>query len=707
MVLGLIFSLVPVFSASASVLEDGQSLPDGIYFIRNWRFNDYLKVIDKEESEDYDMDGNYISALPFVFHEDYEPPYGNTETTLTKMDSRFLWKVEYIGDGQYAITSMFMTNFMLTPGHEIEGDDGVPLCVMSHHKDKNGYIPIRFRWEIRANERGYVIQWYGQSDGILAAEEPSGSSLPYVMGDSPNSGSAIEWEFIEAPEQILFYNASGAFEQNPVRYIAPEQVLPLAELGLDLMLCPDFSATQQIDWTTSDDDIADIYSSDGEVVGISYGECTITATYTKDGHTISNSYTLKVAPLPEGEYFISNRESENLIDSEWNVDDIPEQPYLNSDFNGMRPPKWMLVHVEEDKYHILMDNLETENNLFYLAPSAEQNLEADTTIKIYPVTEESEIPCWTIGVTEDSTYTIKNAKNETLCIQQVMTDEENGTELRQVTVTNEDNYDEWVFERANSLRIQVYFDSYVHAYDPGVGHGVDVIEDNHLAVTQKYYWEQFRVSIDFLGPTYLATYYLECPNKNMKGECECSNDSECQNSGDINNLSQHHHTNISNILLRVPVPQDPVDLSVLFIGHPTCYVSPEVHLWRSFKGLIMKEYGLIAVNNVGFCKCNPRGDCICGGILDELVYSVQSSTKTLIHEIGHLFGAVDHYGNGLHDVPSSDYMNKLDANHNKNYCENCIYGENKETQIVLAEFMLCEECRKNIADGVEDYFPTN
>ena len=706
----ILISLVPVFSASASTLAPGQIIADGIYYIRNLEFDTFLKVIDKEETLNYDMYDYIYPGFYYTFHEEYNIPSDNAQTTLTKMDARFLWKVEYLGNGEYAITSMFKTDFMLTPGHELENDRGVPLGVMDYRRDEDASVPIRFRWTIQMEGASrYALQWIGDNGRPFAAEHPNECPLPFVMGDGPNSG-AFEWDFIPAPEQIMFYSSSGMFTENPVYFVAPEQTLTLEEMGLEVILSPNYRDTNNIRWSYSDEyndpdawDIAYVDSYDGSVTGGRYGECTITATYTKNGHTVSNSYTLKVAPLPEGDYFISNEESKGFIDSTWNRDSYPEELYLSGVFDGMRHQKWTLVHVKEDKYYILMDNLEPELNLFYLAPADDETLDEGTPIVMRFLRETSVIPCWTIGVTEDGTYTIKNAKDETLCIQQVMTDDETDEELQQGTATADDHYDEWVFERANTLRVQVYYDSYVNAYDPYERDGLTFIKENHLALTQKFYWERYKVSIDFLRPTLISTYYSECTNINRVGRCECTDDSGCENSDDPNNLKEHHHTNMTNILLRVPQPEPPVDLTILFIGHVTCYKVGEeqLHQWRGKEGMCFTGYGLIAVNNIGSCRCKPDYECTCNGIINMRVYSVESSIKTVIHEIGHFFGALDHYGNGKHSVSTSQ---KMSEDYGENYRRSCIYGEDKETSEVLREFMLCEACRDNIQDGVIRYF---
>ena len=66
--LGMLLSLVPAFSASASELEEGQIIADGIYYIRNWKFHTFLKLIDKKETENYDMYDYLYPGFYYAFH---------------------------------------------------------------------------------------------------------------------------------------------------------------------------------------------------------------------------------------------------------------------------------------------------------------------------------------------------------------------------------------------------------------------------------------------------------------------------------------------------------------------------------------------------------------------------------------------------------------------------------------------------------------
>ena len=66
-------------------------------------------------------------------------------------------------------------------------------------------------------------------------------------------------------------------------------------------------------------------------------------------------------------------------------------------------------------------------------------------------------------------------------------------------------------------------------------------------------------------------------------------------------------------------------------------------------------------------------------------------TITLIHEVGHLLGAPDHYkpDDELYSSPKHDV--------------GCLYGVNKSTMTNLALVSICQGCRDMIEDFIEKY----
>ena len=730
LVLGLLIPLMPLSFASATELAPGQIIPDGIYYINNPATNRCLKVT---STADYIQ--NYRPELPpgetgyHVLHDRV-----NTDLTLNNAiayEAPFLWKVHYVGNGRYTISSMYNTTVLLGPEPQAQVNGNSMVSGMGNHIVIDDQLSNMDTWTITVEKRSgdYVIQ-NGSSyyDGkALSIVRNAGSGKPFVvMRDYDYQDPDCHWQFIEVSNLMLFYTSKGFVINNPVRDMVPGQELTPDELDLHLDVYLEIGTMEELIWTSSNETVATVDPVEGIVTANSYGATTITVTCRKYDNAISASYTLHVVPLSEGEYFISDVPPENQLREYVYLSERGEQDWqlsLEDSYDEIQPAKWTIVHVEEDKYYILA---EIEDEVFYLAPGDPQNPETYTSVMLCKVEQDTVISQWRINNTQDGSFTIRSY-------------ELNGRYLKRTAYgvglsgSATGNDAKWQFERANILRIQVYIDGYEAAYaaDGMPGHGIIRYQ---LATAQEYYWKQFKVGIEFSNLTCLRTYIYECETFEEYGEClcrdysncpddceagnacecvdececyrQCSHSDVCHNSDSIDNLQNIHHTNITNILLRVPAPQDPIDVSLLFIGHKTCYriESDNQHIWMGFKGIAFKEYGLIAVNNIGRCPYSPNGVCECYPNSNHSEYSVESSIKTLIHEIGHIFGAKDHYGNSVYDVKPSTDMLAMDPKYGRYYNADCIYGENKEVGHVLNTFMLCEACRRNIQDGILRYF---
>ena len=68
-----------------------------------------------------------------------------------------------------------------------------------------------------------------------------------------------------------------------------------------------------------------------------------------------------------------------------------------------------------------------------------------------------------------------------------------------------------------------------------------------------------------------------------------------------------------------------------------------------------------------------------------------------MHEFGHLFGVLDHYGG---EAPSTEDM----LNQGKlGYREKCIYGEKKDIPEVYENLLICDGCRAIIEANIHWY----
>ena len=77
--------------------------------------------------------------------------------------------------------------------------------------------------------------------------------------------------------------------------------------------------------------------------------------------------------------------------------------------------------------------------------------------------------------------------------------------------------------------------------------------------------------------------------------------------------------------------------------------------------------------------------------------SLQAETATAVHEVGHLFGAPDHYSGapngwtltGLNDLTNGNPFSAI-----------CIYGDQKEDPAVINNITICDGCKKVIRQEI-------
>jgi len=130
-------------------------------------------------------------------------------------------------------------------------------------------------------------------------------------------------------------------------------------------------------------------------------------------------------------------------------------------------------------------------------------------------------------------------------------------------------------------------------------------------------------------------------------------------------LSEHHKNNITNNLFSIPFSH-PDNYKLAFMGHVFCWCD---------------EYETTPLLTVGAAVTQIKVATV------ENFNGTDSELKTAIHELGHLFGANDHYGVGC---PSTEYMR--DTTGNNNYDELCIYGESHGQLVVGQDQLICDGC---------------
>ncbi|MBO5323856.1 MAG: DNRLRE domain-containing protein [Oscillospiraceae bacterium] len=198
---------------------------------------------------------------------------------------------------------------------------------------------------------------------------------------------------------------------------------------------------------------------------------------------------------------------------------------------------------------------------------------------------------------------------------------------------------------------------------------------NCLAAVQEFYLENFLLYIHYSEPQLFTSYGDSCLNSNPMVICSHGT---CANST-IEEQSDYHHKNITNILYRIEPPATDRGIKVAYIGHEICLADKS--------GCDRKPtdsnpvFGMAAMSQRACCIACPKAP--------------NKELCTTIHEIGHFFGAPDHY-----DAGAAYSSEMLSAMLGKSFDQTCIYGELKDDEDVINNIIICEGCREMINETV-------
>ena len=240
--------------------------------------------------------------------------------------------------------------------------------------------------------------------------------------------------------------------------------------------------------------------------------------------------------------------------------------------------------------------------------------------------------------------------------------------------------------KTNTCKTVVLDMKYDHAYLLRYPDAVDRIRSHFYALRDLYIYE-FDIWVVMTGPTLFSCYAcINCSSTSVE-RCTHVADTECYNSNKrtgIEQLYEHHHTNIYNIAYRVPRPDKTMNLNAYFLGHDCCMegmYGGVLHL-PAPNGIGSKEFGVIIINEFG---------------------SLIKERMTVIHEFGHLYEAPDHYdfNNIYPNIPSSQEL-RADTGDNR-FNERCMYGESNNTTVIQEGLVICEGCKARILDNRDNY----
>ena len=410
------------------------TVADGVYYIKNFFSTLYLNVTDGGIANNTDVC--------------QQTAHSTDADDMQKI--RQMWKICYLGDGCYSIRPLHKMDMGLhaTNNNADIYDIGVT--------DTNAAIPNESKWTIQWSDGGYIIKNCNKN-GIIP------STILMVSGHSRDPGATVclstgystetiflIWTLIPIaapPVGMIVYDTMNGVPANIERlYVAPQEKRSMTDMKLSVSTYPTLYSQSTISWTSNNKQIAAVDSTTGTITGISPGITTLTITATVHGVVHTMQYTIEVTSLPQGTYFIKNKETGYYVDTEYQSVGFGRFVW-QEEFHGGRTQKWTITHLGDGTYAI---GIVTQYSTFYLGVKDDSVSEYESMCLRYtPFTDGMK---WIIEPTGNGSYIIiPKSGCSTGYVLYTSSAQAYAASLKQRSYTNDDLYtDEWYFRIVES-----------------------------------------------------------------------------------------------------------------------------------------------------------------------------------------------------------------------------------------------------------------
>jgi hypothetical protein len=380
------------------------------------------------------------------------------------------------------------------------------------------------------------------------------------------------------------------------------------------------------------------------------------------------SYSTGGLPVSNGTYYFNNSQYGKYMQIDDDQSTSTNGAILELwDYADASNQKWTLEYLHNGYYKIVSG----ASGKVVTAPSAE---DGSLTQKNYNVSDNQ---LWEITSVAGGMYKLSPKSHSSYYMAAgdgVFSSDGRNVEMRSA---QSDSKDKWYLYLLDEHTINVdviYDDAYNNRYS-----GAKSRIKNQMLVLKEKYLREFGITVNYQNVNLFYSYAdLNCTVSHT-GKCDHVDNSACKNSSQYPDesprLESYHHTNIYNIVLRIPFPDLNDSVKVAYIGQEYC--TQNNHSGHPYNGMTYPKIGLAAIMNFG---------------------TVKSETQTLIHEFGHLYDVRDHYGEGC---PTTAQL--IAVTGNTNFSQNCIYGENRGTSSVTNNYTICEGCKATIRDNINSY----
>ncbi|MBO5221392.1 MAG: RICIN domain-containing protein, partial [Clostridia bacterium] len=603
----------------------------------------------------------------------------NLQGKLPDSSYNQLWRISSFQNGCYTIRPMHYTPAAL----RFEGASDVDIAYANttdSYNETNASVISR----IVPNADGHRIMSFDLSCTAVHNNVNNNVDSLEAMSGTPSSA---DWTFelVEDPPcEVLFYDPStGTRVTNPVStYYVGEQ----ASIGA-LNVCGyrvSMSMPGNIDplhysWWSTDSSVVE-FPVPGVVKVRSIGTVSLYVEWLDlDNNYCNASIVLNCYPIRDGDYFIRNVKTDKYAD-------IKDQVMANGtlihqwDFHGHWTQEWTFERysgyyytikstVSGTPYYMSTDgstvklksnaNGITDDMLWYLSYSDYGNM------KIAPKARHSQN--YVMAVAWDGTNQEQNGLS---FIEQLYSDDAYDT-------------DEWEVYVPYTIHVNVMMDQGYIAKR----------ENNHISIVTGYmeflrtlYWNNFSILVKYSLSTF--TSLADTCDPNREGFCNCDPSQSCQNSavtGNGDGEHTYHHTNVYNNLAQIDLPDGSHEYTLVLFGHDLCEMSGGQHISNDAAGqsMILQRLAYVEYqsNNLTYERC------------------------ALVHEVGHWFGAPDHYGKDETDkIDTIDEVSALYKDRGLVFSQECIYGRYWDLSSSIADDVeenctICPGCSALMAVG--------
>lgn len=417
------------------------TIPTGVYYIQN-----------KYSNKVADVYNNQVQTYTIV-----------SQITLKSLSEENideavnqLWKIKYIGGGSYSIRPLHCLYMVLV------ADGYVKAFNTGSVSDTTANVPMDGEWKITRTSNGMKIFASYVTNGTLSIG--SYTTANYSLMVEADTGATYQrWNLQRVTTTIscgrLYDLKTNRYYKTQtsevVRYVAPQESRTLSENDLLGVACRSSNNTQSLQWRSSNTNIATVNSSTGEVTGVSAGTVNIYS------NNYSFGYTLVVTEMPNGTYFIQNKEYGKCMQ----IDDNNAPNYNSSGaimeqwtYNGRDYQKWVITLLDNGYYKIIS---EKSNGALSVASGETASEDVSLIQETYYGYDSQQ---WKITKTSSGAYIIKVKSSENLSKNLVMAVGyslgidmgllEDGTNIEQREYINDDNYkDEWLLITSKDLSL--------------------------------------------------------------------------------------------------------------------------------------------------------------------------------------------------------------------------------------------------------------